>query len=61
LNEPLNLLEVEEVLPRQPDILRLGHAVLAPEVAAIGHRYAQRAQRPTVCVELHVSIMPVSV
>ena len=38
------LLEREQVLPGEPDVLLLRHAVLAAEVAAVGHREPQRAQ-----------------
>ena len=34
----------QQVRARQPDVLRLGHAVEAAQVAAVGHRHAQRAQ-----------------
>ena len=50
-DEAIDLLEAQQVGARQPDVLRLGHAVEAAEVAAVGHRHAQRAQRPVEGVE----------
>ena len=38
---------------RQPGVLRLGHAVLTPQVAAVGHRQAEVAQRALQGVEEH--------
>src|SRR5262249_54209835 len=40
------LLEGEQVLSGQPDVLLLGHAVLAAEVAPVGDRHPQVAERP---------------
>ena len=45
----LDLLEVQEVLARQPDVVVLRHAVLAAQVAAVGDREPQVAQRPAEC------------
>ena len=45
-DEPLHLLECQEIPPRQPEILRLGHAVAATKIAAIGHRQPEAPQRP---------------
>ncbi len=48
----------ERVLGRHPVETFGGHAVLAPEVAAIGQRHAQVCGDPAVCVdELHGSIL----
>jgi hypothetical protein len=43
---PVDLLEGENRFPRQPDVLRLGHAVAAPEIAAIGDGDPKVAERP---------------
>ena len=45
-----DLLEVEDVAARQPDVVLLRHAVLAAQIAAVGHRDAQVAQRPAEAV-----------
>ena len=50
-NEPLDLLEVEQILARQPHVVLLRHAVTAAEVAAVGDRQAQVAQRTVESVE----------
>ena len=56
VDERADLLEVEHVLARQPDVLLLRHAVLAAQVAAVGDRQAQVAQRraPRSIVQLQV-------
>ena len=41
----LDLLEVQHVLARQPDVVVLRHAVFAAQVAAVGDRQPQVAQR----------------
>ena len=46
LHQPRNFLESQQFLPRQPDVLLLRHAVVAAQVAPVGHRDAQAAQRP---------------
>ena len=46
-----NLLEREERVLRQPRIVGLGHAVEAPQVAAVGHRHAETAKRTPEAVE----------
>ena len=38
IDEPIDLLELQDVLARQPQVVLLRHAVLAAEVAAIGDR-----------------------
>ena len=50
-DQPIDLLEGQQVGAGQPHVLRLGHAVEAAQIAAIGHRHAQRAQRPVECIE----------
>ena len=45
-DELADLLEGQEVLAWEPDVLLLGHAVLAAEVAAVRHRDPQVAERP---------------
>ena len=49
--ELTDLLERQHVRARQPDVLVLRHAVVAPEVAAIGDRNPQVAERPAEGVE----------
>ena len=46
VDERARLLEVQHVLARQPDVVVLRHAVFAAQVAAIGDRQPQVAQRP---------------
>ena len=43
--EAHEFLEVQHVLSREPDVLLLRHAVAAAQVAAVGDREAQAAQR----------------
>ena len=45
VDERADLLEVQDVLARQPHVLFLRHAVLAAEVAAVGDRQPQVFQR----------------
>src|SRR5215468_3039815 len=45
VDERAELLEVEDLLARQPDVVLLGHAVAAAQVAAVGHRDPEVAQR----------------
>src|SRR6185295_1208378 len=45
VHEPIHLLEGQHVVPGKPDVLFLRHAVLAAEVAAVGDREPQIAQR----------------
>jgi hypothetical protein len=49
-DHPLDLLEGEDRLPRQPDVLLLRHAIPAPHVAPIGDGDAEVAQRAVVPV-----------
>ena len=51
IDERLNLLEVEDVFPRQPDVFLLGHAVAATEIAAIGNREPEIPQGTLVAIE----------
>ena len=51
IRELRDLLEREHVLARQPEVLVLRHAVVAPQVAAVGHRQAETAQRPAERVD----------
>ena len=41
---------VQQALARQPCVVGLGHAVLAPEVAAVRDRHAQAAHRTAEAV-----------
>ena len=52
-----NFFEVEDALARQPGVVRLGHAVLAAQVAAVGDGDAKTAQRPREPVEGQAAIM----
>ena len=51
IDQPLDFLEVQEVLARQPEVVFLGHAVLAAQVAPVGHRQPEVPERPLVRVE----------
>ena len=53
VDQRLDFLEVQDVFARQPDVVRLRHAVAAAQVAAIRHRQAQVPQRAMVGVEEH--------
>jgi hypothetical protein len=46
-----DFLEREQTLPGQPDVVRLRHAVLTAQVAAIGHRDPEAAQRALKTIE----------
>src|SRR5712692_5156111 len=50
VGERADLLEVEDLLAREPDVVLLGHAVLAAQVASVGDRDAEVPERPTVGV-----------
>ena len=50
LHEPRDFLKGQQFLPWQPDVLLLRHAVVAAQVAPVGHRDAQAAQRPAKLV-----------
>ena len=50
VGEPADLLELEQVRARQPDVLLLGHAVVAAQVAPVRHREAQVAERAAEAV-----------
>ena len=55
VDERGHLLEGEDVVAGQPDVLLLGHAVLAAQVAAVGDREPQVAQRAIERVADHGS------
>ena len=46
VDQPLDFLEVEDVLARQPRVVLLRHAVLAAQVATVGYRQAQVGEGP---------------
>ncbi len=50
LHQPADLLDVENVLPRQPDVILAGHAIIAAQVTHIDERQPQAPQRPTQAV-----------
>ena len=50
VDERADLLEVQHVLARQPDVVVLRHAVFAAQVAAVGDRQPQVAQRPAEAI-----------
>src|SRR5208282_4690757 len=45
-HQPRELLEAEELRARQPEVVRLGHAVAAAQIAAVGDTQAQVAEWP---------------
>jgi hypothetical protein len=51
VHERVDLLEGEDVLARQPAVLVLRHAVVAPQVAAVGDRHAEASERAVVAVD----------
>ena len=51
VDQRADLLEVQHVLARQPDVVVLRHAVFAAQVAAVGDRQPQVAQRPPEAIE----------
>ena len=50
VDEALDLLEVQDLVTREPDVLLLRHAVRAAKVAAVGHRDTQIAQHAAEAV-----------
>src|SRR5437867_3828859 len=46
VDEAAHLLEVEDLVARKPGVFLLRHAVAATQVAAVGDRHAQAAERP---------------
>jgi hypothetical protein len=52
-DQPIDLFEGQDVGLGQPGVLGLGHAVLTPQVAAVGDRQAQVAQRALEGVDDH--------
>jgi len=58
--EPVKFLEREQVLLRQEGHV-LGHAISAAEIAAVGNRHAQIADRATEGVDhVHLQALPVA-
>ncbi len=57
VDQRLDFLELQDVLARQPDVIRLGHAVAAPQVAPVGDRETEVPERPLMPVEDHWFIM----
>ena len=57
VDERLDLLEVQDVLARQPHVVRLRHAVAAAQVAPVGDREPEVPQRALMPVEDHWFIM----
>ena len=51
VDEAADLLEAEDLRLGEPDVLLLGHAVAAAQVAAVGDRDAQAARGPPAAVE----------
>ena len=49
--EALDLVERQNRLAGQPDVVHLGHAVRAPQIATIGDRDPQTAQRSAETVD----------
>ena len=60
VDQRLDLLEVQDVLARQPHVVLLRHAVAAAQVAAVGDRQAQVPQRPLMSVENHCWLIHVT-
>src|SRR4051812_37637787 len=63
-DDALDLLEGQQLLPLEERVVApedlFGHAIDAPEVAAVGDRHAQRLQRPAERIEqrLHPDRVP---
>ncbi len=55
VDQPCDLFEVQDVLAREPHVVRFRHAVQAPEIAAVGHRQPEVAQRTPERVVQHGS------
>ena len=60
IDQRLDLLEVQDVLARQPHVLRLRHAVAAAEIAAVGDREAEVPEGPVEAVFQHWDHYPVT-
>jgi len=56
--EPVQFVIPQEVRARQPGVMRLGHAVLAPQIAAVGDGKPQAAGRAIEAVAYHVLRFP---
>src|SRR5215216_4626868 len=50
VDQVLDFLEVKNVFPRQPHVLRLRHAVAAAQIASVRHRESEIAKRSLVLV-----------
>ncbi len=57
VDKAADLLEMQHVLARQPGVVVLRHAVFAAQVAAVGDRQAQVAQRTAEAIGEHESIV----
>ena len=53
VDERAHLLELQDVVPRQPHVLGFGHAVAAAQIAAVGDRQPQIFQRPAEQIANH--------
>ena len=51
IDQPIDFLELQDVFAWQPEIIGLGHAVLAPQVAAVRHRQAEIGKRAPVDIQ----------
>ena len=56
VNQPADLLEVQEIVAGEPDVLLLRHAVFAPEVAAVRDRHTEAAERPAQRIDERHSV-----
>jgi hypothetical protein len=53
VHERLDLLEVQDVLTRQPHVVRLRHAIAAAQIAAIGDRKTEVPERSVEAIDYH--------
>src|SRR4030095_7609740 len=53
-----DLFEGQDVVARQPHVVLLGHAIAAAEIAAVGDREAEVAERPKLGVDKHCLYYP---
>jgi hypothetical protein len=51
--EPVQFVDPQDVRVRQPGVVRLGHTVLAPQIAAVGDGEPQATGRAIKAVEYH--------
>ncbi len=56
--EPVQFVDPQDVRARQPGVVRLGHTVLAPQIAAVGDGEPQATGRAIEAVEYHVLQFP---